>query len=95
MVGTETSAVMRVAIARALILRPTLLLCDEPTGNLDRTTAAGVGDLLLEIHHEERATLIVVTHSLELSRRFDRCAELDSGGIVWKSQQAPTSHRDS
>ncbi|MBX9602710.1 MAG: ABC transporter ATP-binding protein [Bryobacteraceae bacterium] len=60
----------RAAIARALIRKPALLLCDEPTGNLDRHTAQQVGDLLLEINKSMGAILIVVTHSPELSQRF-------------------------
>jgi lipoprotein-releasing system ATP-binding protein len=72
----------RVAIARALIRQPALLLADEPTGNLDRTTAAGMGDLLLELQELERTMLVVVTHSLELAARFGRRAELDTGRLV-------------
>src|SRR3954470_21527639 len=53
----------RVAVARALVLKPTLLLADEPTGNLDRRTAQAVGQLLLDLHREERTILVVVTHS--------------------------------
>ena len=62
----------RVAIARALINRPQLLLCDEPTGNLDQETGRAVGDLLFELHREAKNLLIVVTHSLELAGRFPR-----------------------
>jgi lipoprotein-releasing system ATP-binding protein len=72
----------RVAIARALIQSPMLLLADEPTGNLDRTTATSVGDLLLELDAEEKTMLVVVTHSLELAARFDRSVELDDGRLV-------------
>ncbi|HUY36631.1 MAG TPA: ABC transporter ATP-binding protein [Pirellulales bacterium] len=71
----------RVAIARALIRQPVLLLADEPTGNLDRSTAAGMGDLLLELQRLERTMLVVVTHSLELAARFSRCVELDQGRL--------------
>ena len=62
----------RVAIARALINRPQLLLCDEPTGNLDQETGRTVGDLLFELHREAKNLLIVVTHSRELAGRCPR-----------------------
>ena len=60
----------RVAIARALVLRPSLLLCDEPTGNLDAESAATVASMVLDLHRRERAILVLVTHSAELSARF-------------------------
>ncbi len=69
----------RVAVARALIQRPALILCDEPTGNLDRKSAAAVADLLFELHRESGSILIVVTHNLDLARRFDRRFELLEG----------------
>jgi lipoprotein-releasing system ATP-binding protein len=71
----------RTAIARALLLKPALLLADEPTGNLDRTTATQIGDLLLELQRDEGTMLLVVTHSLELAARFQRRLELDDGRI--------------
>lgn len=69
----------RAAIVRAVINRPGLLLCDEPTGNLDGETAGSVADLLLELHAEEESALIVVTHSLELAARLPRRVELRAG----------------
>ena len=72
----------RVAIARALIRRPVLVLADEPTGNLDRTTAQSVADLLLELQAEEQTILVVVTHSVELAGQLARRFELDDGRLV-------------
>lgn len=60
----------RVALARAMIMKPLLLLCDEPTGNLDRDAAEVVASLLLELHREQQTILVVVTHSAELAARF-------------------------
>jgi len=62
----------RVAIARALIMQPTLLLCDEPTGNLDHHSAETVANLLLELHKKQQTILIVVTHSAEFAAHFPR-----------------------
>ena len=72
----------RVAIARALIHRPLLLLADEPTGNLDRKTAKGVGELLLELHRQENTVLIAVTHSAELAASFPRRMEMNDGVLT-------------
>lgn len=72
----------RVAIARALINRPSLLLCDEPTGNLDRRSADSVADMLLELYRQENAILIVVTHSGELSARLPVRHELRDGALT-------------
>ena len=71
----------RVAIARALIRGPKLLLCDEPTGNLDHHTAEQVADLLLEVNRASKAILIVVTHSGELAARFPKSFELMEGAL--------------
>ena len=72
----------RVAIARALVNRPRVLLADEPTGNLDRTTAESIGSLLLEVHQEQQTILIVVTHSDRLAERFPKRWELVEGTLV-------------
>ena len=69
----------RVAVCRALINQPTLLLADEPTGNLDRATADAVGSLLLDLNREQNTILVCVTHSQELAARFPRRLELRDG----------------
>ena len=66
----------RVAIARALIRQPRLVLCDEPTGNLDPATAATVAALLLDLHRQQQTVLIVVTHSASLASQFRNRFEL-------------------
>ena len=72
----------RVAICRALINRPPVLLADEPTGNLDHTTAQSIGALLLELAKEQTAILIVVTHSPELAASLPRRVALADGRLV-------------
>ena len=72
----------RVAIARALIHRPTLLLADEPTGNLDPRTAAQVMDALIEQTRQQQASLVLVTHSQAASVRADRVLKLSADGLV-------------
>ena len=71
----------RVALARALINRPLLLLCDEPTGNLDQASADVVASLLLELHQRQETILIVVTHSAELAARFPLRYELRNANL--------------
>ena len=66
----------RVSLARALITKPQLLLCDEPTGNLDHKSAEVVASLLLELHQQQETILVVVTHSAELAARFPTRFEL-------------------
>jgi lipoprotein-releasing system ATP-binding protein len=72
----------RVAIARALIRSPRLLLCDEPTGNLDRAAAENIADLLIDLHRRQQTILIVVTHSVQLASRFPIRFELSDRQLV-------------
>ena len=72
----------RVAIARALVHRPSLLLADEPTGNLDPTTAAKVMDALIAQTREHGASLVLVTHSEAAAARADRRLHLSADGIL-------------
>lgn len=71
----------RVAIARALVRRPRLVLCDEPTGNLDQASASGVASLLLDLHKTHKNILIVVTHSERLAAQFPIRFELAAGKV--------------
>ncbi len=66
----------RVALARALIMKPQLVLCDEPTGNLDHKAADVVASLLLDLHQQQQTILVVVTHNAELANRLPRRYEL-------------------
>jgi putative ABC transport system ATP-binding protein len=72
----------RTAIARALVHRPSLLIADEPTGNLDTASSERVLALLRQIANEQLATLILVTHSPEIARAADRRIEMRDGKIV-------------
>ena len=71
----------RVALARAFVNRPQILFCDEPTGNLDQETAAGMTELIFGLNREQGATLVMVTHNPELAERCSRILRL-RGGMV-------------
>jgi lipoprotein-releasing system ATP-binding protein len=71
----------RAAVARALVLKPTLLLADEPTGNLDRANAHAVGELLMQLHQQERNVLVVVTHSADLAKLFPQRFQMNDGTL--------------
>ena len=71
----------RVAIARALVNEPKILLCDEPTGNLDRKTGLAIMDLLVALHKEGK-TVILVTHDAKLAEYADRTIELEDGKVI-------------
>jgi ABC-type lipoprotein export system ATPase subunit len=72
----------RVAVVRALINQPKLLLADEPTGALDRASAQGLAQLLVQLNREESVTLVVVTHALDLARQMGRIVELRDGQLA-------------
>jgi lipoprotein-releasing system ATP-binding protein len=72
----------RVAIARALALRPSLILADEPTGNLDTQSAMNVFALLRQVSQASGTTVLLVTHNMDLARRCDRIVELVDGKII-------------
>jgi lipoprotein-releasing system ATP-binding protein len=72
----------RVALARALVLRPQLLLADEPTGNLDKSNSEQVHALLMELNRELRMTLVVVTHNLELAALMNRRVTITDGRLI-------------
>ncbi len=72
----------RVALARAFINRPSILFCDEPTGNLDGDTAHAMVELIFGLNRERGTTLVLVTHDLELARQTQRIIRLRNGGVI-------------
>ncbi len=89
----------RVAIARALVNEPAILLCDEPTGNLDTRTSREIMAFFRELNEAERLTVILVTHDLEIARRAKRALVLIDGEVVVDTTDfdlaAETLHRRS
>jgi lipoprotein-releasing system ATP-binding protein len=81
----------RVVLARALVGNPSVLLADEPTGNLDVRTGEMIFDLLTSLHRSHQLTSIFVTHNLSFARRCDRILRLDGGVLVGKSPDDPAS----
>ncbi len=72
----------RVAIARALVQQPRLILCDEPTGNLDQHATEAVTEVLFDLHRRLGTILIVVSHNLDLARRFSACYRLSDARLL-------------
>jgi putative ABC transport system ATP-binding protein len=80
----------RVAIARSLANAPSVLLADEPTGNLDSENARVILELLVRIHREQNMTLILVTHDLGIARQASRMIEMKDGRVINDRKTAPT-----
>ena len=72
----------RVALARAFVVKPSLLLADEPTGSLDHATGAAIMDLMFRLNREQGTTLVLVTHDRSLARRCERCLTIDAGTLT-------------
>ncbi|WP_346892582.1 ABC transporter ATP-binding protein [uncultured Roseibium sp.] len=77
----------RVAVARALVVRPEILIADEPTGNLDDTTGAQIVDLMFSAQKERKTTLVLVTHDPALAERCDRVIRVRSGEVDERSPE--------
>ena len=74
----------RVAIARALLMDPPIILADEPTGNLDKKTSGAIESLLLQLCEDNNITMVLVTHDLELAKRFEKRVIMEDGQIIEK-----------
>jgi len=82
----------RVALARAMVLGPSLLLADEPTGNLDRATGMAIHELFLDLNRERGSTLLVVTHNPDLAALMPRRVRMVDGGRLVDNESAPAGH---
>lgn len=81
----------RVAIARSLANAPSVLLADEPTGNLDSENARSVLDLLIALHREQHMTLVLITHDMSIARRASRAIQMKDGRAVFDGDPANLS----
>jgi ABC-type lipoprotein export system ATPase subunit len=81
----------RVAIARSLANSPSVLLADEPTGNLDSENAMLILDLLSDLHHQRRMTLILITHDMSVARRASRAIQMKDGRIIFDGEPSKLS----
>jgi putative ABC transport system ATP-binding protein len=83
----------RVAIARSLANSPSVLLADEPTGNLDSASAANILDLLTSLHRERKMTLVLITHDMSIARHASRAIQMKDGCIIFDGSPADLSTR--
>jgi lipoprotein-releasing system ATP-binding protein len=72
----------RVAIARALVMAPPILLADEPTGNLDQRTSVAIQELLMQVCLENKVTMLLVTHDLDLAKRLPNQVIMEDGRVI-------------
>ena len=84
----------RVALARALVANPSVLLADEPTGNLDFRTGEMIFDLLTDLHRSHHLTSIFVTHNLSFAQRCDRVLRLEGGTFAGSPPMQPDTKRE-